>query len=169
MATITMPSGVSTYVQDAYEYTGRKVLFDGVEMYDVNFCGEVALYYLNSHCGYDAFLIQGLVKRTDRLTQSDYYKAYDNTTIEFGRNRYITEITPSWELHTSYLKDAEAERLARNLLPSTRVWLHELETDEMYPVVITDTSAEYKTYKNNGEKLVSYTIRVDASQTAERR
>lgn len=167
--TISVDSGVSTYVADASNYIGGKLYFSGVTMYDVNFCGDAALYYLNSHGGYDAFLLEGLVKKTDKYTQGEYAKAYDNTTIEFGRNRYITEITSSWELHTSWLKDDEAERLVRNLFPSTKVWLHLLDSDECMPVVITDTSAEYKTYRNNGEKLVAYTIRVEASQTADRR
>ena len=164
---ISLPSGVSTYVCDAMHYTGAVLRFSGQTLYDVNYCGDAALYYLNSRGGYDAFLLEGKVARTDKYTQGDYYKAYDNTTIEFGRTRYITEITPSWELHTGFLSDEQAERLVRNLFPSTRVWLHLLDTDEYYPVVITDTSAEYKKYR--GEQLVQYTIKVDGSQTADRR
>jgi len=166
---IVFPSGVSTYVTDASNFIGEKVSVSGQTLYDVNYCGDAALYYLNSRGGYDAFLIEGLVKRTDKYTQGDLYRAYDNRDIQHGRNRYITEITPSWELHTSWLKDDEAERLVRNLFPSTRVWLHLLDTNEYFPVVITDTSAEYKTYRNGGERLVSYTIKVDGSQTADRR
>lgn len=169
MANITVPSGVSTYVADAGEYLGCKVYVSGKTYYDVSYCGDAALYYLNSHGGYDAFLIEGLIKRTDNYTQGDIYRAYDNTDIQHGRNRFITEITPSWELHTSWLSDDESDRLVRNLFPSTRVWLHLLDTDETLPVVIADTSAEYKTFRNNGEKLVSYTIRVQGSQTADRR
>ena len=169
MANITVSSGVSTYVVDAIHYVGEKIAISGKTYYDVNYCGNAALYYLNSRGGYDAFLIEGLIKRTDNYTQGDIYRAYDNTDIQHGRNRFITEITPSWELHTSWLKDDEAERLVRNLFPSTRVWLHLLDTNETLPVVIADTSAEYKTFRNNGEKLVSYTIRVQGSQTADRR
>lgn len=169
MVTVTVPSGVSTYVCDAANFSGHKVKVSGQTLYDVNHCGDAALYYLNSVGGYDAFLIEGKVLRTDKYTQQDYYKSYDNTTIEFGRTRYITEITGSWELHTAYLRDEEAERLVRNLFPSTRVWLHLLGEDIVTPVVITDTSATYKTFRNNGEKLVAYTIKVDASQTADRR
>lgn len=165
MATITMLSGVSTYVQDASYYPGEKVYFDGVEMYDVNYCGDAALYYLNSRGAFDAFLIEGGVKRTDKYTQQDYYKAYNNTQLEFGRNRFLTEIKPTWELYTNWLTDEEAERLCRNLLPSTQVYLHTLYDDTIHPVVIADTQAEYKTYENQNNKLVSYTIKVEASQT----
>lgn len=163
-----MPSGVSTYVADALDYAGKKILVDGCELYDVNHCGDVALYYLNAAGGWDAFLIQGKVLRTDKYAQADYYKSFDNTTIEFGKKRWLNEIRPSWELHTSYLTDEQAERLVENLLPSTQVYLHDLVKDIYYPVNITDTSADYKTYANQGNKLVAYTIKVEASQGMER-
>lgn len=164
MPTITVPSGVSTYVFDALTYAGEKVLIDGCELYDVNYCGDAALYYLNSRGGWDAFLLP-YIKRVDKYTQQDYYKAYDNSTIEFGRKRFLTEITPTWELGTDWLTDEQAERLCRNLLPSTQVYLHTLDDDIIRPVVIVDNQAEYKTYENQNNQLVSYKIKVEASQT----
>lgn len=169
MAIISVPSGVSTYVSDALHYAGEKVIIDDKEYYDVNFCGDAVLYYLNSKGAFDAFLIEGEVKRVDKYAQQDYYKSFDNTTIEFGRNRFITEITPSWELSTGWLTDEEADRLCRNLLPSVKVYLHLLDSDEIFPVVITDNQAEYKTYENQKNQLVFYKIKVDASQTSMRR
>lgn len=168
MAEITVPSGVSTYVADASEYAGQKILINGCASYDVNYCGDAALYYLNSRGGWDAFLIEGGIKRTDRYTQQDYYKAYDNTTIEFGRKRFLTDIRRTWELNTGWLSDDESKRLAENLMPSTQVYLHLLDEDETLPVVITDTQAEYKTYENQNYQLVSYKISVEASQSASR-
>lgn len=164
MATITVPSGVSTYVADALGYVGDKILVNGCEIYDVNYCGDAALYYLNSRGGWDAFLLP-YIKRVDKYTQQDYYKAYDNSTIEFGRKRFLTEITPTWELGTDWLSDEQAERLCRNLLPSTQVYLHTLDDDVIRPVVIVDNQAEYKTYENQNNQLVSYKIKVEASQT----
>ncbi len=166
--TINFPSGVSTYVGEAFHYAGEHLSLSGQTLYDVNYCGSVALYYLNEAGGWDAFLIEGKAVRTDKYTQGDYYKSFDNTTIEFGKKRWLNEIRPSWELHTSYLTDEQAERLVRNLMPSTQVYLHDLVEDIYYPVNITDTSAEYKTYANQGNKLVAYTIKVEASQGMER-
>lgn len=168
MATITVPSGVSTYVADASEYAGQTILVDGCAVYDVNYCGDAALYYLSSRGSWEAFLLEGTIKRTDKFTQQDYYKAYDNTTIEFGRKRFLTEIKRTWELNTGWLSDDEAARLAEDLLPSTQVYLHILDKDEMLPVVITDTQAEHKTYETQNYQLVSYKINVEASQTASR-
>lgn len=169
MATqITVPSGVSTYVSDAATYAGKVVFFSGVPLYDVTYCGDAALYYINSAGAWDAFLIGGKVLRTDKYTQGDYYKSFDNSTIEFGKTRWLNEIRPSWELHTGWLTDEQAERLVKNLLPSTQVYLHDLVDDEYFPVNITDTSADYKTYENQGKKLVAYTIKVEGSQGMER-
>lgn len=170
MATLTInfPSGVTTYVADASNYDGRVISLSGKTIYSVTACGDVALYYLNAAGGWDAFLIRGKVLRTDKMTQGDYYKSFDNRTIEFGKSRWLNEVRPSWELHTSYLTDNQAERLVRNLLPSTQVYLHDLVDNVYYPVVITDTSAEYKTYENQGNKLVAYTIKVEGSQGMER-
>ncbi len=164
MAQITIPSGVSTYVTDAINYAGCTVAVSGTTLYDVNYCGDAVLYYLNSRGGWDAFLLP-YIKRVDKYTQQDYYKAYDNSTIEFGRKRFLTEITPTWELGTDWLSDEQAERLCRNLLPSTQVYLHTLDDDIIRPVVITDNQAEYKTYENQNNQLVSYKIKVEASQT----
>lgn len=164
METITVPSGVSTYVVEAYHYAGEKLYIDGQLTYDVNYCFDAVFYYLNSRGGWDCFGVP-YIKRVDKYTQQDYYKAYDNSTIEFGRKRFLTEITPTWELGTDWLTDEQAERLCRNLLPSTQVYLHTLDDDIIRPVVITDNQAEYKTYENQNNQLVSYKIKVEASQT----
>ena len=168
MAFITVPSGVSTYVADASEYAGATVIINGTTYYDVNYCGDAALYYLSSRGSWEAFLIEGTIKRTDKYAQQDYYKSFDNTTIEFGRRRFLTDIKRAWELNTGWLSDDEAEAVATDIFPSTQVYLHLLDTDEILPVVITDTQAEYKTYENQNNQLVSYKINVEASQSASR-
>lgn len=169
MATISIPSGVSTYVVDAINYNGRKVDVDGVTVYDVSYCGPGAFYYLSKRGGWSAFLIEGRIKRTDKFTQTEYNKSFDNTTIEFGRVRLLNEIQPTWEIKTGFLSDEESKRLAENLLPSQRVYLHLFEEDEIIPVVITDSSVEYKEYVQNNNTPVFYTIKVEASQPLTRR
>ena len=170
MATFTMSSGVSTYIANAYEYSGMQIVISGIPYYDVNYCGDGALYYLNSRGGYDAFLIEGQCVRTDKFTQKDVYKAYDNSQVnDFGRNRFLTQITPTWKLTTGWLTDEQSAILAENLLPSTQVWFHNLIDDTIHPVVITDTSVKHKTYGNEGNKLVAYDINIEYSQAKERR
>ena len=168
--TIHFPSGVSTYGCDAAEYKNERVSFNGKSYYTVTACdGEYGMYYLNSTGGMDAFLYQGKCKRTDNYAQYEYYRDYDTGTIDPGRNRYVTEITPSWELHTGWLTEDQAANMVLNLFPSTQVYIHDLAEGRIMPVVITDTKAEYKTRRNNGKQLIQYTVNCKAAQDMARR
>ena len=168
MTCIEVNSGVTTIVKDLSSLQDNIITFDDGTKYTVNYCGSFALYYLNCKGGWDAFLIEGKVRRYDDYTHYDYVKAYDNQTIEFGKKRYMNEIKPRWELHTGWLNDEQSENLAKNLLGSTCVYAHNLETNEIFPVIITDNSTEYKSYRNEG-KLVAYTISIEASHERYRR
>ena len=66
------------------------------------------------------------------------------------------------------MSDDEASRM-HHLLNSPNVYLLDMETDEMMPVVLTNTTTEYKTYKGNGGKLVNYTIEATLAQERIRR
>lgn len=135
--------------------------------YSFNYCGDAVLYYLNRYGGWDCFLIEGKVVKTDTYDKLKFRKNYVTETLEFGRMQYHNDITTKYALNTGWLTDRQSENLAFNLLSSTQVYLHILDTDNsnlIYPVVITDESAEYKYYKN-GRKLVSYQINVETSQT----
>lgn len=128
-------------------------------------CGDYTLYYLNTHGGWDAFLIEGNMLKKDAITQHTYSRSFDNTTREFESSRYISEIGTTYELHTGWLTDQQAENLAKNLINSNKVYAHDLNTDRIFPVIITDNTADYKTYKNQGKKMVNYTINIKESQS----
>lgn len=132
-----------------------------------NSCGEIALYYKNRKGGWDAFLIEGTWKKQDTYTKYTYNRAYNNTTLEFENGTYHSQIITNYSLNTGWLNDQQSENLAFNLLSSNEVYLHNLCTDKVYPVVITDNTAVYKTYKNNSRKLVNYQINCEESQRKE--
>lgn len=50
-----------------------------------------------------------------------------------------------------------------HLLESTKVYLHNLETNEIIPVIITNAQCEHLTYTNNGKKPYYYNITVEES------
>lgn len=127
-----------------------------------NTCAQYCLYYLNAHGGYDHLLINGNALRTDMYTRNEVTRDVDNTTWEHGRDYASTRITRKWQLHTDTLTDAQWA-LTHHLLGSTQVYLHDLEADEITPVVITSSQAEYKTYRNQGNKKSHLTIEVEAS------
>lgn len=125
-------------------------------------CAQYCLYYLNAHGGFDHLLINGNALRTDMYTRNEVTRGVDNTTWKHGRDYASTTITRKWQLHTDTLTDAQWA-LTHHLLGSTQVYLHDLEADEITPVVITSSQAEFKTYRNQGNKKSSLTIEVEAS------
>lgn len=127
-------------------------------------CGSGALYYLNRSGGWDSFLIEGSVKRTDSYDKYSFNTSFDNNTIEFEEGTYNNQITSSWVLHTGYLTDEESKNLAFNLIPSNQVYFQDFESGAVVPVVITNSNTDYKTYKGNNRKLVRYDIQIRESQ-----
>lgn len=132
-----------------------------------NACGEIALYYKNRKGGWDGFLIEGTVTKRDEYTKYTYNRSFNNNTLEFENGTYHSQIITSYVLNTGWLNDQESDNLAFNLLSSNEVYLHNLCTDKVYPVVIKDNTATYKTYRNNSRKLVNYQINVEESQRKE--
>ena len=129
-------------------------------------CGaEYCLYYLNAKGGWDALVIEGYSTRIDKVNRHQYNKTYNNQTIEYEKNTYISEIESSWKLNTGLLDDEQAHKLCWHLLSSNRVYLHDLIDDKIYPVVITNTQNVYNTYENNGHQPIQYEIDITESQT----
>lgn len=140
-------------------------VFDNEQYPNEKLCKEYALYYLNSYGGWDCFLIEGNTVKKDTITQYNTDHNYDNNTLDFETDRYMTEVVTSYEMHTGYLNDEQCANMAKNLFSSNKVYVHNLVNDEISPVVITDTSVSYLTYANNGKKLCSYTINIKESQS----
>ena len=126
----------------------------------VNGCNRYALYYLNAYGGWDSLLIEGNHSESDNLTRYTRDVEYDNTNVQNrGRINYVTEISKTLTLHTSWLSDDESSRM-HHLLNSTSVYLYDMERAEGIPVILNNSTTEYKTYKSNGNKLVNYAIEV---------
>lgn len=131
--------------------------------YDVReTCADYCLYYLNAHGGYDHLLIRGNSLRTDAMSRVEMTRDVDNNTLQHGRQSVSVEVQPKWRLYTDYLTDAQWA-LTHHLLGSTHVFLHDLNSDEIVPVVITASNAEYRTYSNQGRKKSYLTIDVEAA------
>ena len=124
------------------------------------------LYYCNPYGGWDWFPIMGKVTKTDAVDTYTYTKNYSNTTSEFGRYRYLTEIKTTYRLTTNFLKQEQSDRMWE-LIESNCVYLHDLAEDKIHPVLITNTEVEHKR-KTRQQKLISYEIIAETSQTRER-
>ena len=121
--------------------------------------GDYVLYYSNAYGGWDSLLCNGTSKKTDNIEHLNYRRKSRNQS-EFSKVNYQNNITPTWSLNTGITIDGSK---MFHLLESTMVYLHNLETNEIIPVVITNSSCEYLTYTNNGKKPYYYNITVEES------
>ena len=131
-------------------------------------CADYALYYLNEHGGYDHLLLNGSVKRIDNLTRNTIVRDVNNTTLAHGKRDISVSIQRTWELATDMLTDAQLS-LTHHVLGTPHAYLHNLNTKEIVPVVITAKRAEFKSYRNQGGKLSNLTLTVEEAKKRERR
>lgn len=123
-------------------------------------CGDFVLYYANAYNGWDSLLVKGTSKKTDNIEPYNY-RQFTKTRNEFSKTKYLNVITPTWSLNTGITVDGEK---MYHLLESTSVYLHNLSTNEIIPVVITNANCEYLNYTNNGKRPYYYNITVEESQ-----
>lgn len=152
---------------------GDEVIFS----YDMDHCGLGAFIYRNRFGGWDSFLIEGNIIKTDNYTKLNYRtKGEYNQMPDFRSSKYMDEkhtdnvsINTTFEAYTGWLSDEEAERLVFHLLSSPIVYFQDLnkenqlyDTDylSLIPVRLTASSAEYKKFRN-GRRLVNYSIKFE--------
>ena len=175
--TLSSPSSPFVMRYNSY-YDIKKVEYkqddDVLFSYDMNHCGPGAFIYRNRFGGWDSFLIEGNISKTDNYTKQNYrIKGEYNQEYVINTLKYIDEkrtdsidIDTTYEASTGWLTDEESERLVFHLLSSPIVYFQNLhkenqlyDTDSMdiIPVRITASSSEYKKFRN-GRRLVNYLI-----------
>ena len=110
---------------------------------------NAVLYYTNKQGIWQFLGCSANVLQTDDINS---YTAKENPFKSF---KYANTIERTWEINTSWLKGDLAD-----LFSSLNVYLW--FSGDYIPVQITNSSAEYKNYTNNGKHLVSYKINVKA-------
>lgn len=157
--TLFVPESRSKYVQSFIVGDNEYPMIDRCKC-------KYVIYYVNPNGGWDWFPILGKVVKTDSVKQYTYTQNYNNNTLQFGKNRYLSEIATKMTMNTAYLTEKQSDRMWE-LLESNYVYVHSLEDDKIIPVIITNTDIEYKR-KGIRNKLISYDITVEFSQTRER-
>ena len=141
---------------------------DVVFSYDMKHCGSGAFVYRNRFGGWDSFLIEGNIIKTDNYTKQNYRKKGEyNSRKIYNFDEKVTDsvsINTTYEAYTGWLTDEQAERLVFHLLSSPIVYFQNFtgdlyDTDQftLTPVRLTASSAEYKKFIN-GKKMVNYLI-----------
>lgn len=145
------------------EYDDRYFVIGKNKISFVDSCNSrYVLYYVNAWGGYDWFNHIAKYQITDNLETYEYTQDYDNTTIQFGKQRYLTEINKNITLTTKWLSNEESNRMWY-LLESNKVYLHDLQENKIIPVTIKNTQVDYK-QKTNGNKIIQYEIQLEYSQ-----
>lgn len=135
----------------------------------VGTCHRYALYYVNAYGGWDQYLIEGNDMEEDEVTRHVREIEYDNTNlVNRGKDNYVNEVTKSLTLHSGLLTDDQASRM-HHLLNSPLVYLCEISSGNMIPVIMKTNTCEYKTYSNQGNKMFDYTFQVEIAQNRIRR
>ena len=180
MRTLSKPSTPFAMRTDIF-YDTKKLEYkqddEVIFSYDMDHCGLGAFIYRNRFGGWDSFLIEGNIIKTDNYTKLNYRtKGEYNQMYDFRNSKYMDEkhtdnvsINTTYEAYTGWLSDEEAERLVFHLLSSPIVYFQDLhkenqiyDTDYLsyIPIRLTASSAEYKKFRN-GKKLVNYSIKFE--------
>lgn len=132
-------------------------------------CARYALLYVNAFGGWDTLLCEGNASQTDDYDRHTMFQRYDNAVRSArGTVEYANEVTRRWTLRTGWLTDDEAFRM-HHVLGSAHVYLYDIADGTLAPVVITDQTCDYKTYRGNGGQLVNYAIGIELAQEIVRR
>lgn len=149
--------------------TAKSVRINGLTYTVGQMCAENILYYVNEFGGWDSFIIEGATNRQDNYSRNEYKQVYDNSRPQNrGTFNYLNEITRQYTFNTGWLSDEQSLKM-RHIFSSPLVYMYNLATMQFVPLVLTDNSYEYKTYKQQGRRLVRYTIKANEAKTIIRR
>jgi hypothetical protein len=133
-----------------------------------DYCGYGALYYSNALGGWDSFLIEGNIIKKDSYERYTIENKWIADTLQPGTRTLVNTIDESWTLNTHLLTDEEAKILAEHLFGSNNVYFHSFADNTITPVVITDTSVDYKNWRNQKRKRFYLTINIKSCQPKQR-
>lgn len=141
-----------------------------------NTCNKYCLYFLNSFGGWESFLFKDSSIKKDNITNHNYKQKNVNITNKLldydyinplfmsgGNTIYNKEYKETWDLQTGWINEEDSKRV-NSIMLSNMAYLHDLEEGTIIPVIVTNKTNEYKTYKNQNKKLLRYTISVEGTQ-----
>lgn len=161
-------SGTAVFLPNAWDDVSRIVV--GNSTFEVvSDCARYALYYVNAYGGWDCFLVEGNFLEADSLKRYTREMVYDNRDVQNrGIDNYVNEITKGFTLMTGWMVGDQGQRM-HHLINSPDVYLYDIAEEEMIPVTIPMTTCEYKTFKNQGNRLANYTLQVEVAKNMVRR
>lgn len=147
---------------------GKSYTFGGWKYEVVDACRGALLKYVNAYGAFDYLLVEGVAKKTDKITRASYEKDAAAMTKDFESKDYQATMEATWKGTTGWLTDSQSLRM-KHLVESVEVYMVDMQTGEEIPVTMRDSSLEYKTFDNNSRKMVNYSLSWTESQKKIRR
>lgn len=163
----TMQYLADSYVLPMSQFLGAaRVVMNGITYLASKYCPRYVLYYLNAYGGWDALPVEGKTRISDSVTHYTSEMVYDNAGVNRrGKENYVNELKHTYEFCTRWLTN-EQSALMHHLLNSPSVFVHDMETRLIRPLVLTNGATEYKQQKGG---WLSYTIEAELAQSRIRR
>lgn len=124
------------------------------------------LYYMNKAGLWCWMLFEGKTIESISTKKTSYNReSPNNASHYFGKMPFMTSVSEIYDLTTVYLTDTQSKKLL-DLYCSPLVYLHDLEEDgyNLYAVTVDTTTYQVKTFKNQGRKYFTQTIKVTKSK-----
>ena len=146
-----------------------KVYTIGGESYRVvDACRGALLKYVNAYGAVDFFLVEGVAKKSDKITRATYEKDAAALSSDYEGKDYQNEMVAEWTGTTGWLTDEQSLRM-KHLVESVEVYMIDKQTGLEIPVQMTDNSLQHKTFDTNGRRMVNYSLAWKESQKKIRR
>lgn len=172
------PQTKSLPLTSASAYSGLQIKKTGFTtlIYDIkDTCADYVLHYVNAFGGWDSLVMLGRCAIKEDYTRHSVGRMYRDVASastsrgnEVGKVIIANEVSKKWTLRTGLLTDDESSRMF-HLLGTPRAILEDLNTGELFPVVISNSSYEEQTFRGNGNRMAQYEINVELAQQHIRR
>ena len=137
-----------------------------INTYRTTSCNRYTLYYYNKRGGVDVMPLNGGLTKSEDFNRTVFNVEYENSSNSNIAKKVINNnITTKYTATTRFMTDEQAARFAKHFLSSPAVMMHDNVDDETYSVILDEKSAEYKTFRNNGNHFVQYTFTFSLTHT----
>ena len=137
-----------------------------INTYHTTSCNRYTLYYYNKRGGVDVMPLNGGLTKAEDFDRTVFNIEYENFPYNTIAKKVINNnITTKYTATTRFMTDEQAARFAKHFLSSPAVMMHDNVDDETYSVILDENSAEYKTFRSNGNHFVQYTFNFSLTHT----
>ena len=124
------------------------------------------IYYINEFGAMSYLPIQHC-KLIDSFERSEITRHFDKGTTDFGRTNIDVQIAQKYECTTQILNEYDIPYI-KSLMASTKIYLHNLNTHTITPVIITNKDLDWKKVVKRKD-VIQYTLNLESSQFEKRR